>query len=286
MTSRRDRKIVDAAKFSRMRYTRLRRRLPVRRRNITLVVAGFVVFGIIAIAPSTPGWAMRQFADVIADGTGVVREALRRDVADEALMGPARIIDGDTLEVRGSRVRLYGIDAPESAQRCRAGGRVWACGRAATRALARRIGSRPVACTERDRDPYGRVVAVCQVGGVDVNAWMVAAGWAFAYRKYSMQYVKEEMAAKAARRGVWRGDVVSPWDWRRVKRLVDAGTAVKRAGRCRIKGNISISRGGERIYHVPGGEFYDQTRINTSRGERWFCSEAEARAAGWRRARR
>ncbi len=255
-----------------------------RRRNITLVVAGFVVLGIIAISPSTRGWAMHKFADVIADGTGVVREALRREVADEALTGSARIIDGDTLEVRGSRVRLHGIDAPESAQHCRAGGRVWACGRAATRALAGRIGSRPVACTERDRDRYGRAVAVCRVGGDDVNAWMVAEGWAFAYRQYSMRYVAEEVAAKTAKRGVWRGDVVAPWDWRRGKRIVDAGTAVKRPGRCSIKGNIS--RDGERIYHVPGGRFYDQTRINTSRGERWFCSEAEARAAGWRRSRR
>ncbi|MFO0997127.1 MAG: hypothetical protein U1F33_10630 [Alphaproteobacteria bacterium] len=56
------------------------------------------------------------------------------------------------------------------------------------------------------------------------------------------------------------------------------------ASACRIKGNISES--GERIYHVPGGAFYDKTAISPARGERWFCTESEARAAGWRRSRR
>ena len=81
------------------------------------------------------------------------------------LSGHARVIDGDTLEVGSARVRLYGIDAPESAQRCRSGGRTWSCGREAARALARRIGSRPIECKERDRDRYGRMVAVCSDRG-------------------------------------------------------------------------------------------------------------------------
>lgn len=54
---------------------------------------------------------------------------------------------------------------------------------------------------------------------------------------------------------------------------------------CNIKGNISYY-GGQHIYHMPGQEYYSETRINLLKGERWFCSEAEARAAGWRRARR
>ena len=107
-------------------------------------------------------------------------------------------------------------------------------------------------------------------------------GLALAYRRYSTAYAGQERSAKAARRGLWRGDFVAPWDWRRGKRLAAAPTA--RTGACRIKGNIS--RSGKRIYHVPGGQYYDRTRIDTSRGERWFCSEAEARAAGWRRAKR
>ena len=265
----------------------------------TLAATVVVALGVAAITPSAWGEARHMVLGVhgaIDDAIGLKRgahggsakvdfpvdHAIR--VADATLTGTARIIDGDTLEVRGSRIRLHGIDAPESAQRCRSEGRIWSCGREATRALVRRIGSHPVTCKERDRDRYGRVVAVCSVGGKDVNAWMVAEGWAFAYRKYSRRYLAEEMAAKTAKRGVWRGDVVPPWDWRRGKRLTNTGTAMKQgSGRCKIKGNIS--KGGKRIYHVPGGRFYDQTRINTSQGERWFCSESEARAAGWRRSR-
>ena len=105
-----------------------------------------------------------------------------------------------------------------------------------------------------------------------------------AYRRYSHAYVAEESGARAAKRGVWRGEVMPPWDWRRGKRLGGTpATTQQESGRCTIKGNISKS--GTRIYHVPGGRYYEQTRINTSKGERWFCTEGEARAAGWRRSR-
>jgi hypothetical protein len=53
---------------------------------------------------------------------------------------------------------------------------------------------------------------------------------------------------------------------------------------CLIKGNIAFDTG-ERIYHVPGQEYYDATGVSLLRGERWFCSEADARRAGWRRSR-
>ena len=81
--------------------------------------------------------------------------------------------------------------------------------------------------------------------------------------------------------GIWRGEVVAPWEWRKGKRL--AGAEQPGRGECSIKGNIS--KNGTRIYHVPGGRYYDQTRIDTAKGERWFCTGAEARAAGWRRSR-
>ena len=138
-----------------------------------------------------------------------------------------------------------------------------------------------VECSERDRDRYGRILAVCRVDAADVNAWMVELGWAVAYRKYSPDYASHETAAKAARRGVWRGDFVEPSRWRRGERL--AAAAAGGAGDCRIKGNISQK--GTRIYHVPGGAWYAKTRIDTANGERWFCTEAEARTAGWRRAK-
>lgn len=200
--------------------------------------------------------------------------------------GSGRVLDGDTLEIGRTRVRLHGIDAPESRQSCVADGRRWPCGERATRALASRIGSRTVNCEERDRDRYGRSVGVCREAGEDLNAWMVRQGWALAYRRYSRAYVAEESEARTARRGMWRGDFVKPWDWRRGERLAGITAASDNAagGRCRIKGNIA--QNGTRIYHMPGGQFYDRTRIDTSRGERWFCTENEARTAGWRRSRR
>ena len=102
-----------------------------------------------------------------------------------------------------------------------------------------------------------------------------------AYRRYSHDYVDEEADAQAARRGIWGSAIVKPWEWRRGERIAANDNA---PGQCRIKGNIN--RKGERIYHAPGDKWYDRTRIDPAKGERWFCSEAEAIAAGWRKALR
>ena len=194
------------------------------------------------------------------------------------------VIDGDTIELRGERIRFHGIDAPESRQTCLARGEVWRCGQKAALALADFIGRSPVSCEEQGTDRYGRTIAACHVRGDDVERWMVLNGWALAYRRYSRDYIAQEQAAQAARRGIWRGEFVVPWEWRQGKRLA-AATVPDRATRCVIKGNIS-TRTGERIYHVPGGRYYGSTRINAAKGERWFCSEAKARAAGWRKSKR
>ncbi len=119
------------------------------------------------------------------------------------LTGRASVIDGDTIEVRGRRIRLHGIDAPESGQTCHRNGRPWQCGRDATAALDRFIGGRTVTCTELDVDRYGRSVARCTAGGQDVSAWLVRNGWAVAYRRFSEAYVGDEAEARAARRGIW-----------------------------------------------------------------------------------
>jgi endonuclease YncB( thermonuclease family) len=204
-------------------------------------------------------------------------------VALADITGQASVIDGDTIEIQGQRIRFHGIDAPESRQTCVASGEVWRCGQKAALALADFIGRSPVTCREQDVDRYGRIVAVCYVRGEDVEAWLVVNGWALAYRKYSTDYVAEEQAAQAARAGIWRGEFIKPWEWRKGKRL-QAATVPDSAAGCVIKGNISSS--GERIYHVPGGQYYDRTKINTAKGERWFCTEEEALAAGWRRSKR
>jgi endonuclease YncB( thermonuclease family) len=134
------------------------------------------------------------------------------------IAGRASVIDGDTIEMRGQRIRLFGIDSPESAQLCEAKQKTYRCGQQAALALADRIGERTVRCQERDRDRYGRTVAVCYVAGEDVDRWMVEQGWAVAFRKYSLDYVDAENDAREARRGIWQGEFEMPWDWRAARR--------------------------------------------------------------------
>lgn len=136
------------------------------------------------------------------------------------IVGVASIIDGDTNEIHGVRIRLHAIDTPESSQTCRQrDGTVWRCGRAAALALSDLLGRRTVGCWERDQDRYGRIVAVCAVQGEDLGAWLVRRGLALAYRRYSLDYVKDEDSARAAGAGMWAGDFIQPWKWRRGRRL-------------------------------------------------------------------
>ncbi len=121
----------------------------------------------------------------------------------------------------GERVRLKGIDAPERNQLCEnATGNLYPCGQAATRVLRQHIGDGKVVCAiDPRRDRYGRALGVCSVHGEDLNAWLVSQGHALAYRRYSLRYVEQEEAARAAGRGVWAGAFVAPWDWRAGERL-------------------------------------------------------------------
>ncbi len=187
------------------------------------------------------------------------------------------VIDGDTIEVQEQVVRLHGIDAPETAQTCqRPGGSHYRCGDVALDGLRSIVAGQRVSCAGRSRDRYDRLIAICSAGGVEVNREMVRLGLAMAYRRYSDDYLAEEVEAFKQGRGLWPGRFDPPWEVR--KTLWD--TAALEAPRgCPIKGNIS-SRG--RIYHTPYSRHYARTKINTARGERWFCTEAEAIAAGWR----
>jgi endonuclease YncB( thermonuclease family) len=219
---------------------------------------------------------MLRFAILAALSLSIVGPAC---AAEPGPSGSLRVVDADTFDVGGIRVRLHGIDAPEQGQLCGApGGGDWACGAWATGEARRRYEGRSAACVAIDIDPYGRVVARCTVDGVDMGAAMVGDGIAFAYRRYATTYVAAETAASLAGLGVWAGDAIAPEQARR-----QAGASAPAPVGCAIKGNVS---GNGRIYHLPGQEFYDRTRIRTARGERWFCSEAEARDAGWRRAQR
>lgn len=125
------------------------------------------------------------------------------------------ILDGDTLDFSGVRVRIFGIDAPERDQLCEhADGSRYGCGQFARETMVQLIAGEPVSCTRRDIDPYGRMVAVCKGARADLGAAMVEAGAAIAYRHYSMDYVPQENEARSHSTGIWQGRFEAPWDYR------------------------------------------------------------------------
>ena len=132
------------------------------------------------------------------------------------LTGEARIVDGDTIHIADTKIRLHGIDAPETRQECVGrNGVPYRCGVASTEALRVLIGSDPVRCEGDTYDRYKRLIAICYSGRINLNAELVRQGWALAYRRYSKDYISAEKEAQAAKRGMWAGKFEPPWKWRR-----------------------------------------------------------------------
>lgn len=156
--------------------------------------------------------------------------ALAHPAAAETVTGVPLVVDGDSLRFPGTEVRLQGIDAPEWDQTCNRAGQPYRCGLDARDALRALINGRPVTCAGvlqpdgTERDSYGRLLGKCRAGDVDLNAAMVESGHALAFRRYSVELVPQEGRAREARRGMWAGEFMPPWDFRREK-------AVKRFGR-------------------------------------------------------
>lgn len=133
---------------------------------------------------------------------------------ETARNGSPYIIDGDTLTIDKRRIRLQGIDAPELRQTCAVNGEAYDCGSQSRKALLEKIDHRPVRCMTSDYDQYGRDLARCFVGDIDLNGWMVEQGFAVSYHDYRT----EEARARQARRGLWAGTFDTPQDWRKANR--------------------------------------------------------------------
>jgi endonuclease YncB( thermonuclease family) len=185
------------------------------------------------------------------------------------IIGLPCIVDGDTVEIGQLKIRLAGIDAPETDQICLdANEKKWACGISARDELIGHSHGQPWECDTTGTDQYGRSLANCFIEGEDVSAWMVRSGWALSFVRYSHAYDANEAAARDASAGLWSGSFIAPWDWRhrnkttiilgRASVPVNAQTILLSAvsaseapvSECVIKGNVN--RKGERIYHLPG----------------------------------
>ena len=196
-------------------------------------------------------------------------------------LGQIKVVDADTIILNKEKIRLHGIDAPESEQYCYVNKKSWPCGKRATEYLKKLLEGVSIPslhCDIFSKDRYGRSIGVCYIGDKNINSNLVENGWALAYREYSRDYIPNEKLASKRKIGVWQGDFVEPWKWRLGVRFKEA----KKVG-CHIKGNISSN--GEKIYHLPNSKNYLKTKISPSKGERWFCSEKEAQTHGWRQSK-
>ncbi len=155
--------------------------------------------------------ARRSWAVMLALFAAMVAANVYLDTRPgETFSGKARAVDGDSLELGGYRVRLYGIDAPERRQTCEKAGEATQCGRHAHAELTKLISGKTIECKSFGYDRYDRTLAKCRTGATDLAAAMVRAGWAIA----NGDYYDEEQAARRARAGVWAGEFIEPKDWR------------------------------------------------------------------------
>ncbi|SMC58258.1 Endonuclease YncB, thermonuclease family [Novosphingobium sp. B1] len=229
--------------------------------------------------------------------------ALSVPAAGQIVSGHASALDGDTLDMTGQRLRLFGIDAPESTQKCLRDGATWDCGAQAKRQLAMLIDGAEPECRVVVTDPQGIGIARCTVAARDLSEALVAAGLAVvtAPSPDEPALAEAQQLAKEAKVGIWAGTFEMPSQWRKshpqarlpiVSRHDSQGSGgsgnmpqrpvrkvYRHAFGCAIKGNIS-HRNGEHIYYLPGMKYYDGTRP-----ERLFCSEEEAQSAGYRLSR-
>jgi len=133
------------------------------------------------------------------------------------IRGFAKITDGDTIKINNNKIRLHGIDTPETKQICSRNSKKYNCGKEATDALIYKINKNHVVCIVQDRlDKYKRYIGVCFIEEVNLNKWMVKNGYAVAYRRYSRDYVKDEDYAKKNKLGLWSGNFIYPEKWRKL----------------------------------------------------------------------
>lgn len=229
-------------------------------------------------------WGVWQGTGYLAGLSGSVPGLPSFGFASRVVEGRAHAVSGDTIRIGDQLIQLSGIEAPEPGQRCsRPGDGLWRCGDDARRAMARTLASGPARCRVSGSGEAGRVIATCTVKDKDIAEDLVRSGHVFAATGMFAAYASSEQDAQTAKRGIWRGDATRPADYRAklAERRQRAWDQAKQSapGGCPIKGQVVSGR---KYYVLPGSDDYARIRIRERRGERWFCSEQEASAAGWK----
>lgn len=227
------------------------------------------IIGVLGIA-SAAGWMARQSPIQIANAIPLPWGP------KETVAGYAVSLSGDMMRIDGKTVRMAGIEAPELTQTCsRANAGTWNCGQSALSALRRLTGHHTITCNIQKIDAAGNRVGTCRAGDIDLAAEMVRNGHVFASGGLFTTYGSEQAEAQSAKAGIWSGTAKSPKDYRN-ERWETASRDAPQG--CPIKGRM-VANG--KIYILPWSRNYEKYRVRDSRGDRWFCSEDEARSDGW-----
>lgn len=189
------------------------------------------------------------------------------------------VIDGDTIQLGDRIVQLFGVDAPELGQLCLHDGVASHCGMVAAFELGKLLSlqTEPLRCKPLDAVDSGGAF-VCMAGRRDVAQVLLRSGFVLAAPDANPDYVEAQDSAKEAKYGLWHSRFVAPQAWRAGERLPEEAAAARL---CPVKGIAGV--GGTGLYFVPTDETYDSLRLDPARGDRRFCSDEEARQAGWRR---
>jgi endonuclease YncB( thermonuclease family) len=233
---------------------------------LAVVLAGFWLMPSNVGLPSLPSMSLSSFVPFKA--------------SDPPITGRASVVAGDMLRIGETMIRIDGVEAPDREQSCaRSDNRRWRCGEAAQSALSRLISGKQVRCEPISKDSSGVLRATCFIGSNDVAAALVTGGHVLAESGMLARYRAEQGTAREAKAGLWgsSGEPERPAAWR--SRLWEEARAKAPQG-CPIKGKV-VGRRGEKTYHLPWSPSYERARVVSARGERWFCSEEDARAAGF-----
>jgi endonuclease YncB( thermonuclease family) len=251
--------------------------------NRAVRVGGLAAASMLLVAGvAGAGWGVWQGTGYLAGASPAMPRI--PGFTSRVIEGRAHAVSGDTIRIGDQIIELSGVEAPELGQRCsRPGDARWRCGDDARRAVARVASSGPARCTVSGNGDDGRVIATCTVKENDIAEDLVRNGHVFATTGLFAAYASLEQDAQAAKRGLWRGDAVRPSEYRarlaeRRQRAWDQAKQSAPNG-CPIKGQVVSGR---KYYVLPGADDYARIRIRAGRGERWFCSEQEASAAGWK----